>query len=646
MRKSSKSDDLTEIRLLLLYWLIWLPLLSAEDLFRLLSAQDQHHRQIRTRKELDRQLRTMKYHDLIQAVMIHEPPWPRHQRYYVTDPGLHLYHTHLQASPSITIAQLARAYPIERDDLLTRLARPSVHIILTELVTRFIAEGQKYGFEVISYQQFWRLPGLRVGERKHHVQIEAMLFLEQKKDGQSAYCPFLVHVDIRHGYRPAKRLETFLMQMRGLYHDLHMHRQSCPALLILAQLDRLADWKNIVFWNTNPLLTPLLIGGLTTIENLQYGVYTPIWWSLATRTTGEDLRKETQISLHQVLDQPILREGKEQFFRQEHFLKLLQTETGQPPHKIGRQLKRYVGDALRIEAAHLKATRIEEGLSTHKKDQQSLITAGLLSLHLTPQQKEILFWLARHPLLDILTLQALVRPKARENDIRVTQRHLTHLFQLRLVETKLWPEGKNTQERQRYVLTPAALRFVAIQQGEPYSTYFQPSKQQLEQDKKWTQWEVAGLFHQMHHTHGLYTCIRQIIVLTKEHEGAILDWKSAHEAARASQGLFRQKVEHIRPDAELLFKAEPEATEQIIFLEYDRGTTDKEDYRRKFQAYLDYKKTVGKPLSLILMVTPHNKAAQMIGQVLTELKEPLSVLIVLEENLLIYGLKEILRLQS
>ena len=133
-------QEYTTLHLSVLSWLIWLSLLSGDEMLRVLARATESQR-VTTKADLSAQIRSMKNLGLIDAITLREPALNRHQRYYATDMGLYLYLSAVNPSPPISMARLAQSYPIERDDLLARLARPHLHLALTTLATHLIADG-------------------------------------------------------------------------------------------------------------------------------------------------------------------------------------------------------------------------------------------------------------------------------------------------------------------------------------------------------------------------------------------------------------------------------------------------------------------------------------------------------------------------
>jgi len=66
----------------MLRWLVWLPLLSIWEIARIMQKDE---------KTISGYLAGLKQYGLVDHVVFNEPGWPRrHQRYYITDPGLYV----------------------------------------------------------------------------------------------------------------------------------------------------------------------------------------------------------------------------------------------------------------------------------------------------------------------------------------------------------------------------------------------------------------------------------------------------------------------------------------------------------------------------------------------------------------------------
>src|SRR5579864_909080 len=134
----------------LLRWLVWLSLLSVQELARLVQVDGRSF----DAKTIGAHLLHLERLDLAASVVLSEVGWPPYQhRYYITDLGLYALVKRYPAS--ISVPKLVACYPVTRTDLLARLARPFVHLALSALVSRLIAESPP-GYRLTSYQQPWK----------------------------------------------------------------------------------------------------------------------------------------------------------------------------------------------------------------------------------------------------------------------------------------------------------------------------------------------------------------------------------------------------------------------------------------------------------------------------------------------------------
>jgi hypothetical protein len=628
----------TRLHLSLLYWLLWFPLLSAEELLRLLSIEKGNHLLIATQADLSREIDVMIHLGLIEAITLHEPQVRRHLRYYVTDMGLYLYLSTVHSSPPLSIARLAKAYPVERDDLLARLARPDIHLALTEFVTRLIEEGEPHGYHLLSYQQPWQ-HNSSIANTRHILRSDAALLLQSS----GAPYAYLVYIDVGPYHRADRHMKRFLTALLDLRRSSVLYRHDWPAMLIISTQDRLPRWARLLLESSLARITKPLVGGITTQEMMNQGLFTPIWQDLVTLASVEHYKQAPSLSFSQLLQAPASADIIEHFSQYRRFYRILLKEAAAPPPRTKQRLTRYVGASLQDEAMHITREQLEAFFANKRRTRFGISGTGLLTLALTASEKEILSLTAHHPLLDILTFQALLRPSANARAIKPLQHTITHLFQQNLIETKIWPAGKTSLEQQRYLLTSTALKFLAIRQGEPFSFYFVlPMYRKGEDEQLWRQWGTAGLFRQMWHTNGIYTFMRQLVRGTYERGEVLLEWKSAHEAARWYEDSRTGERLSARPDAELVFATTPNAQRHQLLLEYDRGTTGAYEYMRKFKAYLDYQQATKIALPLLVVVTPSHKSMQRIQQVLTELGGELRITIVLERDVLTQGLTFVL----
>ena len=131
------SGELRKIDLELLRWLIWLSLLSVQELTRLVQVDGRSF----DAKTIASHLLRLEHLDLAASIALSEAGWPPYQHcYYITDLGLYALVKRYPAS--ISVPRLVACYPVTRTDLLARLARPVVHLALSALVSRLIAEAR------------------------------------------------------------------------------------------------------------------------------------------------------------------------------------------------------------------------------------------------------------------------------------------------------------------------------------------------------------------------------------------------------------------------------------------------------------------------------------------------------------------------
>ncbi|GCE09189.1 replication-relaxation family protein [Dictyobacter aurantiacus] len=621
------KQDYTILHLTILSWLIWLSLLSEEELLRILAQKEAQL----DKGHLAEQLKRMTELGLIDAIVLREPPIGKQKRYYATDMGLYLYLSAVHPSPPLTMARLAKSYPVERADLLARLARPHIHLACTSLATRIIAEGATHNNQLMSYQQPWHHV-YSLAQEKHTLTSDAALLIEHV-DEEKTYT-FLVHVDTEPHQKAERAVARWLLSLLDLRQSLRLYRHQWPEVLIISTHSRLSLWARLLLETSIQRTTTPLSGGITTLDALSDGIYTPIWWDLGILASIEH---PDRYGLSHFLREPASKELIEQISNQRHFYAMRLKEAAAPPPRTKKRLQRYVGDTLQEEAEQLTRERLKELFAAKRKNQLGIEGTGLLTLALTSSEKTLINWSAHHPLLDVPTFQALLRPGSNPQAIKPLQQRITYLFQLGLIETRLWSSGRTPLEQQRYLLTPVALKFMAIRIGEPYTYYFVSPKYKKNDDEQLDrQWGTRGLNGQMWHTNSLYSFMRHLYRSAHERGEVIYQWKSAHEAARWYRDTITHNDEHVRPDAEIIFALSPtDHPMRMVLLEYDRGTTGIVQYTRKFTAYLDYHQATGAALPL-LVVTTSRKAIARMQQVLDSLG-PLRLVILLEKDLLSYG---------
>src|SRR6266487_3554513 len=106
------SREFRKIDLELLRWLVWLSLLSVQELTRLVKIDGRSF----DAKTIGRHLLHLERLDLVASITLSEVGWPPNQRrYHITDLGLYTLVKHYPAS--ISVPKLVSCYPVARTDL-------------------------------------------------------------------------------------------------------------------------------------------------------------------------------------------------------------------------------------------------------------------------------------------------------------------------------------------------------------------------------------------------------------------------------------------------------------------------------------------------------------------------------------------------
>jgi hypothetical protein len=618
----------------LLRWLIWFPLLSAEELMRLeyarLAKQEQ---KARSSQRLAARLQELEASQLIDHYVVNEPGWPPHQyRYFLTDAGIYAFAA--QSDPPLSVPRLVQAYAVERADLIARLAQIDIHLTLAAFFTNLVVEGSTQGYPLTSFQHPWVQTDTIFG-RRQTVRLEAAFLLEGQQEREHA---FYVRIDTNErSVLERKRERLLLVRLLNLRHGFHLQREAMPCLLIITRPSRLLEWITLLEQTSEQRGTALLEGGITTLEGLlRGGAHEIIWWTFAELAHG--ISNGTQIKgiqpsarLANLLGAPAGQVLVERFSQRRTFEHLRRQRHSGPGRTSLRPLPSYVGKSLSEEVAALPAMSLVADALRGTKAEQREATA-LLNLMLSATQKDILSWLTHHPLLTVRHLATLHYPAAKET--ASVQRQVTSLLKLNLLVPFQWYKACSWRERERYVLSEMALRYSALREGKQVTSYL------LAEDKQKRykvlalslQQGTAGLFGQMEHTHGLYECMVRLVEAAHREKIRILRWKSASESIRSYLDPLTQVSMQVRPDAELIYQVEGQLFPYRALVEYDRATTTERDIKAKYQSYADYLACTGLTLPPLLVITKHEQAAALIRACIDYVGYKLPVLIVLEEQ--------------
>ena len=648
------SGELRKIDLELLRWLVWLSLLSVQELTRLVKVDGRSFNE----KTIGSHLLHLERLDLAASIVLNEAGWPPYQHhYYITDLGLYALVKHYPES--ISVPKLVACYPVTRADLLARLARPFVQLALSDLVSRLIAESPP-GYRLTSYQQPWKQTYGRIAAGRQQVwRCDAAFLLQTPAGAQHA---FYVRVDQPECLFSQTEAKRWLSRLFALRKYQHLRGDVMPHLLLLSTPARFPFWSEQIEHVTLLGNTSRPMGCIADYTRLASGAYAPIWllFGELVSSGGRDLESR-QVSLLSLLNQPATQDLVEQFSQYFTFQHLLISRTTGPLSRRAKTLPRFVGESLQEEARReiqgprgADSTGIPAMLSEELYGDKvaRLRMAALLNLALTRQQKAILALLVRHPHLSLLDLLALLHPESQDG--RLIQRRLDPLLiELQLARKDPWEAGVSWRERERYQLSERGLRFLAMRHGLTPAYYLIPEKKVRDEKKRVSprdsavNWEQRGavlLGRQMWHTNALYQCVRGIIEVGMR-SGAyrIICWKSARESVRCYYDSDERDWMNVCPDAELLYVRADVSQLASVLIEYDRGTTYYREYAAKFEAYSHYQQYMRTTLPPILVVIQRIATATTIRTAIHEVGAgDVPVVLVLEADLLRHGLANVL----
>ena len=648
------SAELRKIDLELLRWLVWLSLLPVQELTRLVQVDGRSF----DAKTIASHLLRLEHLDLAASIALSEAGWPLSQRrYYTTDLGLYVLVKHYP--DPISVPKLVACYPVTRTDLLTRLARPFVHLALSEMVSRLLAESPA-GYRLTSYQQPWKQTYGRIATGEHPVwRCDAAFLLQTPAGAQHA---FYVRVDQPECLFSQAEAKRFLSRLFALRKHQRLRGEAMPQLLLLSTPARFPFWAEQMERVTLLENTSLPQGGIADYTKLSSGAYAPIWLPFSELVSGGGHDPEDgRSSLLSLLDQPASLDLVEQFSQYFTFQHLLISRTTRSLSPRTKTLPRYVGEALREEARReiqgpeganitgIPAMLLEE---LYGDKMARLRIAALLNLVLTWQQKAILAHLVRHPHLSLPDLLVLLHPESQ--DRRLIQKQLDPLLiELKLLQKNTWQADVGWCQRERYQLSESGLRFLAMRHGLTPAYYLRPEKKVRDEKKRVSprdptvNWEQRGamlLERQMEHTNALYQCVRRIIEVGMRGDAyRVICWKSARESLRCYYDPDERDWMNVCPDAELLYVRTGGTWMSSVLVEYDRGTTSYREYAAKFEAYSHYQRYTRTTLSPVLMVIQHPATARTVRQAIHDVDAgAVPVLLVFESDLLRRGLVDVL----
>src|SRR6266487_2362151 len=351
--------------------LVWLPLLSICEISRIMQKDKQ---------TVWSYLDQLEQWELAAHVLCSEPGWPRrHQRYHITDPGLSIL---VARDPyPLSVPKLAASYAIERADLLARLARPQVHLVLSDLVSRLLSECPD-GYQLTSYQQPWKQLYRWQGS-KHAFTADAALLLRSPRGTEHA---FYVLVDQPERMFSQQQEKKHLEKLLELRQATHLQREVLPHLLLLSVPARFSFWAELLEQRALTHTSALLLGAIADYGQLSRGMQAPIWLpfrdllgqqAVQPAEEAQGTYPERAVPLFSLLDQPASAPLIEHFSQRRSFEHLL-AQRNSSTQARGR-LARYVGDSLQQEAVEL--------MQRAQKDRLQVIDLLRKCLYSTKQER-------------------------------------------------------------------------------------------------------------------------------------------------------------------------------------------------------------------------------------------------------------------
>ncbi len=212
---------------------------------------------------------------------------------------------------SISVPRLVACYPVTRTDLVARLARPFVHLALSDLVSRLIAESPP-GYRLTSYQQPWKqtCDGITGGGQQTW-RSDAAFLLQTPHGTQHAFYVRVDQPECLFSQAEAKRWLSRLFAMRQAQ---HLRGDVMPHLLLLSTPARFPFWAEQIEHVTLLGNTSHPMGCIADYIRLASGAYAPIWLPFGELVSSGGCDPGCgQASLLSLLDQPALPDLVEQF---------------------------------------------------------------------------------------------------------------------------------------------------------------------------------------------------------------------------------------------------------------------------------------------------------------------------------------------
>ncbi|WP_376797138.1 replication-relaxation family protein [Thermogemmatispora sp.] len=606
-----ESTSLQSAEISLLRWVLWHPLLALSELVRL----EQSRRGTPsgpapqpTASQVGRQVHHLVKRGLLLAFRLHEPGWPpAQQRYALSAAGVAAFAHQFQ--PALSLQALTRAYPIEQEDLLSRLARPFPTLVLASCFTSLI-EGERQGWQVRVFQFpcSWRHLLRRSGSSPSHTAGRpdtAWCLLQQ---GQQAVSLLLVVGPQQEQPFPWHPVSLLLQQLARYQeaHALQSRLRPVPLVLVVSAAVHLPVWSELL---QRPVFTqrPLPQGGVLLLEQVrQSGLLAAPCWCFSNLAVLE--RSSRTASEEAVMLRPAVRVLLQEQLMLSDQSQVSQPQFGDEPRRLQVQRKQWTGTERKGQRRWKRSqswclpdpgwvTRLiaqmpdSDGLAPPGAG--SLTATARLNLALTAQRKRMLLLLARFPLLSSAQLAQLLEPgQAR----RRLQRSLLVLSAANLVTSLRWPAAPS-REQERWLLTEVAVAYLVTRGELP---------------RGWVALPPAELT-QMQHTHGLYACLATLLGASTHESMIVASWLwSTRESARRWFDPGRQEWVQLRPDATWIVWLRGHPAPVRLLIEYDRATTRRRELQAKWETYAAAGQQAGGWSPPVLIITTQPQAAARI----------------------------------
>src|SRR5438876_651816 len=187
-------------------------------------------------------------------------------------------------------------------------ARPQVHLVLSDLVSRLLSECPD-GYQLTSYQQPWKQLYRWQGSR-HAFTADAALLLRSPRGTEHA---FYVLVDQPERMFSQQQEKKHLEKLLELRQATHLQREVVPHLLLLSVPARFSFWAELLEQSALTHTSALLPGAIADYGQLSRGMQAPISLAFrdllgpqAVQQAGEaqGAYQERVVPVFSLLDQP------------------------------------------------------------------------------------------------------------------------------------------------------------------------------------------------------------------------------------------------------------------------------------------------------------------------------------------------------